>query len=108
MAAPCPSGTEAEARGIVLISRSMPSVGLEGCDGVALENCDCDKENGEESQENQLDDCVGVDVGFCVGAICEEVQSALVFLIASTVDVEDEANGLSFGRLFFSHASRVL
>lgn len=49
-----------------------------------------------------------MDVELWVGAICEEVQSALVFLIASTVDGEDEANGLSFGWLFFSHASRVL
>ena len=42
-----------------------------------------------------------------MGAICAEVQSALVFLIASTVDGDDEANGLSLGRLFCSQACLV-
>ena len=55
-AAPCPSGTEAEARGIVLISRSVPSVGLEGCGEVVVDDCDCVGANGDESQENQLEE----------------------------------------------------
>jgi len=91
---------------MVLISRSMPRVGLEDRDGDVL-GCGDDEEKGDESQDNQLDELDDVGGEICVGAICEEVQSALVFLIASTVDGDDEANGLSFGRLFLSQACLV-
>lgn len=66
-----------------------------------------EEENGEDSQDNQPNDDVVGDTW--VGAVSADVQFALVFLVASTVELDrEEANGLSLGRLFFSHASLVL
>lgn len=91
----------------------MPSEDLLGggfevcCEVVVL-----DEENGELSHDSQPDEEPVLDeandFGVCVGAISADVQFALVFFVASIVEDDSEANGVSCGRLFFSHASRVL
>ena len=116
---PWPSGTVVDARGMVDISRCVPSEEVWGGCSVVVDDVvvleEGEEENGERSQEN-IPPPLGLELGeggaVCVWLISVEEQLAAVVreaggLVLSLLIGVVGAKGVDLGPLFLSHAARV-